>query len=217
MRRHWEETAICISCTHYDYILIIWNTFIVQCTHAYAALLPKPGSFSGRGTCLARLGREPGCVVSIMRQYASETSGAKCSASALRAACRNDLAGGRPNCSLDLASAVEVLESEGHRSRGKCFSGPEERHVRKIPTIVLNTQPPSRTSPTGAGWRVRRPRRSPLGGLRLTCARALRATLSQHLRPPARQGLEHPELQCGSCSDERHAPSAAAGVAKVVF
>lgn len=58
LRRHWEETAMCISCVHYDDILIIWKTFIVQCTHAHAALLPKSGCLPGRGPCLARFGRE---------------------------------------------------------------------------------------------------------------------------------------------------------------
>jgi hypothetical protein len=60
LRRHWEETAMCISCVHYDDIFIRWKPFIVQCTYAYAALLPKSGCLPGRGTCFARLGCELG-------------------------------------------------------------------------------------------------------------------------------------------------------------
>lgn len=51
---------MCISCVHYDDILIRWKPFIVQCTYAYAALLPKSGCLPGRGTCFARLGCELG-------------------------------------------------------------------------------------------------------------------------------------------------------------
>ncbi|NEI67861.1 hypothetical protein GR243_40125 [Rhizobium leguminosarum] len=49
---------MCISCVHYDDILIRWKTFIVQCTYAYAALLSESGCLPGRGPCLARLGCE---------------------------------------------------------------------------------------------------------------------------------------------------------------
>lgn len=47
LQRHWEETAMCISCVHYGDILIRWKTFIVQRTYAYAALLPKSGCSLG--------------------------------------------------------------------------------------------------------------------------------------------------------------------------
>ncbi|TVZ74912.1 hypothetical protein BCL32_0246 [Rhizobium mongolense USDA 1844] len=58
VRRNWEETAMCINYKHYDHILIRWETFIVQCTCAYAARLPKLGSLYVTRTCLARLGCE---------------------------------------------------------------------------------------------------------------------------------------------------------------
>ncbi|MBB4232918.1 hypothetical protein GGD56_006817 [Rhizobium mongolense] len=38
--------------------MIRWETFIVQCTCAYAARLPKLGSLYVTRTCLARLGCE---------------------------------------------------------------------------------------------------------------------------------------------------------------
>lgn len=37
MRRNWEETVMCISCSRYARILTIWKTFIVQCSYAVAA------------------------------------------------------------------------------------------------------------------------------------------------------------------------------------
>lgn len=41
VQRHWEETAMRISCRHYDQFLIRWKTSIVQCSYAYAATYPK--------------------------------------------------------------------------------------------------------------------------------------------------------------------------------
>lgn len=35
---------MCISCERYDRFLIIWKTFFVQCSYAYAALLVRSGT-----------------------------------------------------------------------------------------------------------------------------------------------------------------------------